>query len=79
MVANLPELDTNFIMIVCHCLAKTDKDIISAIANGAKSVREIAEATLATTDCGTCTETIQKLLGESNEHSKRHCGNKIRS
>ncbi len=67
MVANLPELDTNLIMIVCSCQAVTDKEIVECCLNGAKSVREIAEATGAGTDCGTCIETIKKLLGESED------------
>lgn len=53
-------------MIACHCQALTDSDIICAIVDGALTVSDIAKATLATTDCGSCKDLIQELLGESN-------------
>lgn len=48
-------------MIVCHCFGITDKNILQLISEG-MGLAEIAEATSATTDCGTCLETIKKLL-----------------
>lgn len=55
-------------MIVCHCQAVSSKTIEQCCLDGATTVREIAEATGAGTDCGTCIDLIKKLLGESNDN-----------
>ncbi|WP_185921674.1 bacterioferritin-associated ferredoxin [Streptomyces sp. WAC06614] len=50
-------------MYVCSCFAVTDKQIAEHAANGACTPRQIASATKAGTDCGSCVRTIQGLLG----------------
>ncbi|MET8293197.1 (2Fe-2S)-binding protein [Streptomyces sp. NPDC005180] len=48
---------------VCSCFGITDKQVKEHAAAGACTPRQIASATKAGTDCGSCVRTIQGLLG----------------
>ncbi|MBW5484860.1 (2Fe-2S)-binding protein [Streptomyces bambusae] len=50
-------------MYVCSCFGITDKQVAEHAAAGACTPRQIASATKAGTDCGSCVRTIQGLLG----------------
>jgi len=47
---------------ICQCNGVTKSAICSAWSSGARSVVEIADATRATTGCGTCRDTVEGLL-----------------
>jgi bacterioferritin-associated ferredoxin len=49
-------------MIVCICKLVTDRQVKSAIAEGASTVAEVARACQAGTGCGACTEQIQEMI-----------------
>ncbi|WP_407841714.1 bacterioferritin-associated ferredoxin [Streptomyces sp. DSM 116496] len=48
---------------VCSCFGITDKQVKDHAEAGACTPRQIASATKAGTDCGSCVRTIQGLLG----------------
>ncbi|MFB7259126.1 (2Fe-2S)-binding protein [Streptomyces nojiriensis] len=48
---------------VCSCFGVTDKQVKEHAASGACTPRQIASATKAGTDCGSCVRTIQGILG----------------
>ncbi|WP_308346572.1 (2Fe-2S)-binding protein [Streptomyces sp. ISL-66] len=48
---------------VCSCFGITDEQVKDHAAAGACTPRQIASATKAGTDCGSCVRTIQGLLG----------------
>lgn len=50
-------------MYVCSCFGITDRQVKDHAAAGACTPRQIASATKAGTDCGSCVRTIQGLLG----------------
>ncbi|MFD9485437.1 bacterioferritin-associated ferredoxin [Streptomyces sp. NPDC059991] len=50
-------------MYVCSCFGITDKQVEQHAAAGACTPRQIASATKAGTDCGSCVRAIQGLLG----------------
>ncbi|MFF4267786.1 bacterioferritin-associated ferredoxin [Streptomyces virginiae] len=50
-------------MYVCSCFGVTDKQVKEHAAAGACTPRQIASATKAGTDCGSCVRTIQGILG----------------
>lgn len=57
-------------MIVCLCRAVSDTEVGHAIAEGARSVREIARRCRAGTGCGTCVPMIAEMI----EDAKNGCG-----
>ncbi|GAA2234377.1 hypothetical protein GCM10010232_21360 [Streptomyces amakusaensis] len=50
-------------MYVCSCFGITEKQVKEHAAAGACTPRQIASASKAGTDCGSCVRTIQSLLG----------------
>ena len=50
--------------IVCDCMGTTVEDIKNAVANGAKTVEDIKEATEAGTICCGCDCEIEEALNE---------------
>ncbi|MFC5151410.1 (2Fe-2S)-binding protein [Streptomyces amakusaensis] len=48
---------------VCSCFGITEKQVKEHAAAGACTPRQIASASKAGTDCGSCVRTIQSLLG----------------
>jgi len=47
---------------ICLCKNVFEEEIINAIQNGAKTVKEVSKKTKAGTGCGTCIPKIQKLI-----------------
>lgn len=54
-------------MILCLCKAVSDRTIRSTVRQGARSVREIAAATGAGTDCGSCACDVRRILRETQQ------------
>jgi bacterioferritin-associated ferredoxin len=52
-------------VIVCFCITSNDKDIASAIAEGAHTVEQIGAQCGAGTGCGSCREYIQEMIEAS--------------
>jgi len=52
-------------MYICICNAVTDKDIKSAIKNGAKSVKDLNEQLSVGSNCGTCVSSAQSIIDDS--------------
>ncbi|MER7761213.1 (2Fe-2S)-binding protein [Streptomyces sp. NPDC097619] len=50
-------------MYVCSCFGITDKQVKEHAEAGACTPRQIASATKAGTDCGSCVRAIQGILG----------------
>ena len=53
--------------IICACNQISKEDIEKAIADGAKTVEEVGEATSAGTGCGSCQFTIEELINKLNK------------
>lgn len=51
-------------MIVCHCFGVSHREVLTALADGALSVSQIARRCGAARDCGTCAITINAMLRE---------------
>lgn len=55
---------------ICFCMNVTVQDVQDAIANGAKTLEEVVEATGASTSCGGCAdhleEVVKALLGQTS-------------
>ncbi|MBM4384433.1 MAG: (2Fe-2S)-binding protein [Deltaproteobacteria bacterium] len=56
-------------MLVCHCLAIRDREVRSAIAQGAETSSEVARSCGAGNRCGGCVPLIEEMLAE---HTARH-------
>jgi bacterioferritin-associated ferredoxin len=54
-------------MIVCLCKSVSDRQVASAIADGACSVEQIVRCTGAGTGCGTCRGSLSQALQERQE------------
>ncbi|WP_330176234.1 (2Fe-2S)-binding protein [Streptomyces sp. NBC_01498] len=50
-------------MYVCSCFGVTEKQVREHAAAGARTPRQIASASKAGTDCGSCVRSIQSILG----------------
>ena len=50
--------------IICNCFSVTEEAIKEAIEHGAKTVKEVTEATYAGGACGRCKENIQHIIDE---------------
>lgn len=48
-------------MIVCICRARTDRDVLAAIEDGAASLRDLQRCGIGT-DCGTCHSMLRMML-----------------
>jgi bacterioferritin-associated ferredoxin len=49
-------------MFTCICHAVTETEIIEAVDNGADTVEAVAEATGASTGCGSCHDRVEDLI-----------------
>lgn len=49
-------------MYVCVCLAVTDKEVETAIDEGAETLEQVTRACGAGGDCGSCHEMIEQLI-----------------
>lgn len=53
-------------MYVCSCFGITEQQVKKHAADGACTPRQIASASKAGTDCGSCVRQIQALLGRGS-------------
>ncbi|WP_269453082.1 (2Fe-2S)-binding protein [Yinghuangia sp. ASG 101] len=60
-------------MYVCICFGVTDTQVGTQIEGGARSVREIAAACRAGTDCGRCVKTISAMIPRDDTRSCNGC------
>lgn len=51
-------------MIVCHCAVVSDRDIATAIGDGARTVTQVCDSTSAARNCGGCIFAVRALLCE---------------
>lgn len=51
-------------MYICLCKQVTDKQIETAIQDGANSIKAIQEELGASTQCGCCMDTIKDMIAE---------------
>jgi bacterioferritin-associated ferredoxin len=49
-------------MYVCQCNVVTDRDVLQAIANGARCVADVARVTGAGRNCGGCAASLRDLV-----------------
>jgi bacterioferritin-associated ferredoxin len=49
-------------VIVCHCRAKTDREIRRAVRNGAVTLYEVSRACGAASGCGGCAEAVHEII-----------------
>jgi bacterioferritin-associated ferredoxin len=54
-------------MDACICRAVTESEVLEAIAAGAKSARQIRDATGAGSDCAICVRRLCAILKRSEE------------
>ncbi|MEO0493552.1 MAG: (2Fe-2S)-binding protein [Actinomycetota bacterium] len=54
-------------MIVCHCFVVNDRRISELIGTGALSVADVREACGASSDCGSCANTIRNMVAAQRE------------
>lgn len=52
--------------VVCHCLQVKRGTLRTAIENGANTVQALADATGASTVCGSCTIHLREMVGDAN-------------
>ena len=49
-------------MIVCHCRVVSDRDVVSALEEGARNLGQVCRSTGAGQDCGTCIFSVKQLV-----------------
>ncbi|MGH3318393.1 MAG: (2Fe-2S)-binding protein [Nocardioidaceae bacterium] len=49
-------------MIVCHCGVVSDRDVSTAVQDGARSLTEVCRATGAGQSCGGCIFSVKRIL-----------------
>ena len=52
-------------MIVCLCLAVSDRTIEAVLAKGASSVEAVGAACGAGTECGSCQPALQRMIEDA--------------
>ncbi|OBG43686.1 (2Fe-2S)-binding protein [Mycobacterium alsense] len=55
-------------MYVCLCVGATNQTVCDAVAGGASTSKEIAEACGAGGDCGRCRRTLRAILAAERLH-----------
>lgn len=56
-------------MLICHCKRVSDRDIRTAIREGARNAESVGEACGAGTCCGGCRPAIDELIEERKRPS----------
>ncbi len=56
-------------MYVCVCNSVTDRDILAAAENGARSLEDLSEELNVATCCGRCATCAKNLLNQSCQHA----------
>jgi bacterioferritin-associated ferredoxin len=59
-------------MIVCSCRAVSDRELRMA-AEAGRTLPEIVRSTGATTDCGCCHETVERIVAASRPCREEPC------
>ena len=59
-------------MIVCHCSGVSDREIRSAVREGARSCRDVARACAAGRLCGGCRPLIRRILETEESAEPSH-------
>jgi bacterioferritin-associated ferredoxin len=54
-------------MIVCHCAVVTDRDLVAAVAGGARTTGAACRATSAGRTCGACLPAVRALVWQSSD------------
>lgn len=49
-------------MIVCHCHVVSDREVMRAVDEGARSLAAVCRKTGAGRDCGACVLSVKRLL-----------------
>jgi bacterioferritin-associated ferredoxin len=49
-------------VIVCHCRVVSDRDVDSAMRDGARNLAQVCRSTGAGQDCGTCIFSVRQLV-----------------
>ena len=49
-------------MIVCHCRVVSDREVMRAVDEGARSLADVCRDTGAGRDCGACVLSVKRLL-----------------
>ncbi|MCH2170464.1 (2Fe-2S)-binding protein [Myxococcota bacterium] len=57
-------------MIVCHCRALSDREILAAIQAGAGDTQQIAQTCGAGRECGGCRPVLRRMLERAKGGSK---------
>ena len=53
-------------MIICICRGKSEKDVMSAIEDGARSVRDLQRCGIGD-QCGSCHSSLRMMLAEAEQ------------
>ena len=59
-------------MIVCSCRAVSDRELRMA-AEAGRSLREIVQVTGASTDCGCCADTVERIVTDARPCRSAPC------
>jgi bacterioferritin-associated ferredoxin len=59
-------------MIVCSCRAVSDRELHMA-AEAGRSLSDIVRVTGATTDCGCCTESVERIVATARPFRPAPC------
>ncbi|MEM8704814.1 MAG: (2Fe-2S)-binding protein [Actinomycetota bacterium] len=54
-------------VIVCHCFVVNDRRISELLDTGALSLADVRDACGASSDCGSCANTIRDMVAERRE------------
>ena len=59
-------------MIICICRGKSDRDVMSAIDNGASSLRDLQRCGIGD-QCGSCHNSLRAMLARAAAESAEPC------
>ncbi|HEX8495859.1 MAG TPA: (2Fe-2S)-binding protein [Actinomycetales bacterium] len=49
-------------MIICHCAVVSDRDVVAAVENGARTLSQVCRTTSAAQDCGGCIFAVKATM-----------------
>ena len=56
-------------MIICHCAVVSDRDVVAAVENGARTLSQVCRTTSAAQDCGGCIFAVKATMCRHSEYS----------
>jgi bacterioferritin-associated ferredoxin len=59
------------VAIVCSCVGTTERSVLRAIDDGARSICQVSERCGAGANCGGCHGTIEDLLCDADRRGRR--------